>query len=655
MKKVFTLLWLSSLMLSGFAQFTGTKHIIDPDYVKPYLKSSSVSNNFIKNFKSAASRAKTVAFTMDYGEADIVYAAQKSTTERLITFNMNSRYKNEDNLSLRYLAVIYDSLIDADYNAQVNNFYPRKLTTLTLDSLDFVFIHSHTTSNNDTIHVIVFDRDSLSITGTGINAALNNNNIWDTLIVTNSEIPKNINVQGTPTYSLLTLYPNITFPKGKTFGVRIEFAGDTQNKFQPLSFFRDDCGGACIAAPSTAGFNSLYYLNFIHATQGNISGINNLSADCNQNGRLDPENCEEFYIQNWWVVPAVTAVVDYGSIISSDSLRGCPGQPINLEASVFGSDPPYTYNWSTSSGTLTGNSSENTTLILGNTAGQVTVSVDINGVDGANTSTYVVSNNAISILISNPNPIVRTCNESSNTVVTVTGMNQTGKTYLWNNGATTPTLSVNEQGNYIVTVTNSSGCNATASIGVNYVGNITNNVSFISPAKICQNQPVTFTNTSSGMGGSWIPAWDMYNNGSSLIFNSDAVFTYTNPGNYTVKLTMDTLNGCKFSASKLIQVLPSANPQCTNIGISDITFENAITMMPNPTNGNVNITVNGVEKNLSIHVYNIIGSEVKSFNSNDLPSVFTKSFDYSNLTNGTYLVRVQSGDRTAIKKLVINH
>lgn len=654
MKKVFTLLCAFSLMLSSFAQLTETKRFIEPELVKPHLKQVTAKNNFIKNFKSAANRSQTVAFPIDYGLADIIYADQKSTTERLITFEMNTRYKNTDNLTLRYMAVLFDSLIDADFNAKLINHYPRKLSTVTLDSLDVVFIHTNTTGNNDSIRFIVFDRDSVRIVGTGANASLENNKVWDTVIVTNTSLPKNITVSGTPTYTAFTTYPNKTFAKGKTFGVRVEFAGDTANKFQPLSFFRDDCGQACIAAPTAAGFNSLYYINYQHPTQGNISGINNLAADCNQNGRTDPENCEEFYVQNWWVVPAVTLNVDYGAVISSDSLRGCPGEPINLTANVYGSTPPYTYNWSTSSGTLTGNQGENTTLILGNTPGQVTVTLDVSSTDGTTSSSYVISNNAINMTIVNTNPIVRTCNESATTVITQTTGNQTGRTFLWNTGATTPTLAVSEQGLYTVTVTNSSNCKATASINVNYAGNISNNVNFTVPARICQNQQATFVNTSSGKGGAWSSTWDMFNNGGSLVFNEDAVFTYSNPGNYTVKLTMDTLNGCKFSNTKLITVLPAANPQCVN-GISDVSFENAITMMPNPTNGSLNILVNGVEKNISIRVYNIIGSEVKSFNNNDVPSVFNRTFDFSDLSNGTYLVRVESGNRTAIKKLIINH
>ena len=97
-----------------------------------------------------------------------------------------------------------------------------------------------------------------------------------------------------------------------------------------------------------------------------------------------------------------------------------------------------------------------------------------------------------------------------------------------------------------------------------------------------------------------------------------------------------------------ITVLAASNSACLT-GIEDITFENAINMLPNPTNGNVNITVNGVEKNISIKVYNVIGSEVKTFNANDVSSTFNKTFDFSDLANGTYLVKIQSASRTAVK------
>ena len=64
--------------------------------------------------------------------------------------------------------------------------------------------------------------------------------------------------------------------------------------------------------------------------------------------------------------------------------------------------------------------------------------------------------------------------------------------------------------------------------------------------------------------------------------------------------------------------------------------------------------VNGVEKNISIRVYNVIGSEVKSFIASDVASTFTKSFDFSDLANGTYLVKIQSADKTAVKRLTIS-
>jgi hypothetical protein len=53
-------------------------------------------------------------------------------------------------------------------------------------------------------------------------------------------------------------------------------------------------------------------------------------------------------------------------------------------------------------------------------------------------------------------------------------------------------------------------------------------------------------------------------------------------------------------------------------------------------------------------VFNIIGSEVKSFNTNDVTATFNRTFDFSDLANGTYLVKIQSGAKIAVKRLTIS-
>ena len=75
--------------------------------------------------------------------------------------------------------------------------------------------------------------------------------------------------------------------------------------------------------------------------------------------------------------------------------------------------------------------------------------------------------------------------------------------------------------------------------------------------------------------------------------------------------------------------------------------------MPNPTAGNVNITINGVDDNVNITIFNVIGQAVKTYASSDVATVFNKNLDLNDLSGGTYLVKIQSGNKIATKKLVI--
>ena len=154
----------------------------------------------------------------------------------------NSRFTNsnddDDNGTLRYGITVYDSLEYIDAGTTAPAFLPRAGTTLTLDSLDFFFVHTNVSNTNDTIHVIVFDRDSLKTTGTGSAIVMKTGTPrWDTLIITNQTIPTNIGDDGSGGFLFtdLTFYPNITFATGKTFGVRFEFSGDTTDHFYPVA------------------------------------------------------------------------------------------------------------------------------------------------------------------------------------------------------------------------------------------------------------------------------------------------------------------------------------------------------------------------------------------------------------------------------------
>jgi len=81
-------------------------------------------------------------------------------------------------------------------------------------------------------------------------------------------------------------------------------------------------------------------------------------------------------------------------------------------------------------------------------------------------------------------------------------------------------------------------------------------------------------------------------------------------------------------------------------------FYEQIEFIPNP-NGLMTINVSNIEKGINIRVFNLVGSEVKQFTSKDVYETFTKSFDWSDLPKGVYLVHIQSGSKVGIKRMTV--
>lgn len=650
MKKLFTLFCLAATVFAVNAQNSNYKPV-DGSSISKMKLAPSVTK---KHFNNEA-RAASYSFMLDYDGADETYSTNAGFDYQRYVWDVNRNYSNAD-FALDYAAVFFDTLLYVDQNTGGLSFYPKSATTLTLDSFDIFFVHENTTGNTDSITFTVFNTAQKVVTGYGSpGATFTTPSLWDTTIATNTSIPLN-----TSNFTIATFYPNLAFAQGQTFGVRVDFVGDTANKFQILAGYRDQCLGACFAETAIAGNNSAYYLDLTTSTGTNLSGYfendgqGAIFYDCDQSNGFTVGGCENFPIQNIVVIPYVTASINYGATIVADSLKGCPNAQLNLSANAFGSTAtPYTYNWATTSGNLTSTTDQQVSLVVGATNATVSVTVtDANNV--TTTASVLVKSNGINVNITNPNPLNIACGGGATTVLTSISGVTAGKNYLWSTGASgsnQATIQVSTPGNYSVTVTNNTGCSASASLTVQYQGGVTNSVSIGSPTPnpVCQGKEVTFPNNSVNKNG-WTPTWDFGD--TNLGFTLDGVHTYANPGVFPVSLKMDSA-GCSFVSSNLnVTVLPASNSACLS-GIEDVQFSNSISLLPNPTNGNVNITVNAVEKNISIKVYNIIGSEVMNFSSAEMNATFSKSFDFSSLSNGTYLVKISSGDKVAIKRLTI--
>ncbi|NDC07664.1 MAG: hypothetical protein EBZ86_10190 [Synechococcaceae bacterium WB9_2_069] len=134
----------------------------------------------------------------------------------------------------------------------------------------------------------------------------------------------------------------------------------------------------------------------------------------------------------------------------------CPnGNNGAIDLTVAGGIAPYIFTWSN------GASTEDLSSL---TAGNYSVSVtDFNGCT-ANANVTITQPTLLTTSASSTNV---TCNGLNNGTATVTAAGGTAPyTYLWNSGATTPSITNLAPGNYSVTVTDANGCSANANVTI---------------------------------------------------------------------------------------------------------------------------------------------------------------------------------------------
>lgn len=199
----------------------------------------------------------------------------------------------------------------------------------------------------------------------------------------------------------------------------------------------------------------------------------------------------------------------------SGSSSICAGASTTLTATGDG-----TFLWSTTA---------ISTSIEVSTPGVYTVTVTSpNGCTATASTTVVLS--PMPVINITGNQVI--CVGSSSVLTATEGVN-----YIWSNGSNISNITVSTAGTYTVTVTNSSGCVATASVTV--IINQTPTASISGVLSICAGQTTTLT----AAGG------DSYDWNTTATTPSITVFT---PGTYTVTVT--NIAGC--TATKQVTVGP---------------------------------------------------------------------------------------------------
>jgi hypothetical protein len=288
-------------------------------------------------------------------------------------------------------------------------------------------------------------------------------------------------------------------------------------------------------------------------------------------------------------VSPVTAVTVNNIPVSNINANGattfCEGNTVVLTAS-----PGNSWLWS--------NGATTQTITVGSTGNY---SVTVTGTGGCSSSSAPtsVTVNANPPAIVNANGITTFCS-GGNVILTASA----GNSYLWNNGATTQSITVNTTGNFNVAVTQNGGCvsnSATTSVTVN--PNPAADIIANGATSFCQGANVTLT---ASPGSSWL-----WSNGATT-----QSITVGSANNYSVTVT--NASGCS-SPSLATAVTVSPNPQVT---ISASPYRNLYPGLTTTLTANVtppgNYTYEWFKNNLSVP--NAGGASITGINIDNLGS-----------------------------------
>lgn len=210
-----------------------------------------------------------------------------------------------------------------------------------------------------------------------------------------------------------------------------------------------------------------------------------------------------------------------------------------------------------------------------------------------------------------------------------------GVSYFWNTGESTRTITVDEDGQYTVLVTNSFGCMATdtvnltvdgyapeiAGIIVNHLGGNTFQFTAHLPAYIESYE------------------WD-FGDSSPVSHAHSPIKTYTTPGTYLVT--------CRVTSTCATREYTTYTNIFTGVGNQDL--QNMFNVYPNPTNDYIHIETDMVNME-SIRVTNILGQNV--LEATELTNKKSVKLDVTRLPSGTYHINITTEKGNVIKSFQV--
>jgi gliding motility-associated-like protein len=322
----------------------------------------------------------------------------------------------------------------------------------------------------------------------------------------------------------------------------------------PLTF----CQGSSVNLSAPAGFSYLWSTG--QTTQNiTVSTTQNISVTISDANGCSVPSTSVSVVSN--PLPAAPIITPSGP------LAFCNGGSVSLSAPTG-----FTYLWSTGEITQTINLTSSSAITL--------VVTDAN-----NCSSPVSATTNITV---NPIPTTPTISTTGGINTICDGQNlslssSNAVSYLWSSGQTTPSISVNINGNYFVTITDANGCTSLPSNPFNVTVN-----PLPSTPIILANGATTFCDGGNVILEAPLSNSYLWSNGST----SQSI-TVSNSGTFNVIIT--DVNGCTSAASLNEAVTVNPNPTVTISSAGPLSFCNggSVVLSPNLTSNSYLWSPNG--------------------------------------------------------------
>ena len=241
-------------------------------------------------------------------------------------------------------------------------------------------------------------------------------------------------------------------------------------------------------------------------------------------------------------------------ITASGPTTICQGNTVVLTAS-----PASSYAWSN------GATTQSITVL---NAGSYTVQTS-NGSCSASSAPVVVAFNPVPQAVVTASGPTTFCAGGQ---VTLSAPSGNGFTYLWSNGASTPTITSTAAGNYSVTVTNANGCSATSSPVAVTVNALPVVPAITGATSVCSNAQVQLSNTTTG------GVYSSSNASVATIGNLSGLVTGQTPGTTTISYQVSNSNGCSNTVTYPITVLAAPTAAMSNSGATSFCQGGSVTL-----------------------------------------------------------------------------